>query len=60
VSDIEAAHAQLKERGVEVGEIQVLGENPRPQPHPLDNVGFCFFEDPDGNAWGVQQISARG
>jgi hypothetical protein len=26
----------------------------------LDNVGFVFFEDPDGNSWGVQQISARG
>ena len=26
----------------------------------LDNVGFLFFEDPDGNAWAVQQISARG
>jgi catechol 2,3-dioxygenase-like lactoylglutathione lyase family enzyme len=40
--------------------IQVLGENPTPQPDPLDNVGFVFFGDPDGNGWGVQQISARG
>ena len=60
VSDIHAAHAQLTERGVEVSEIQVLGENPRPQPDPLDNVGFVFFSDPDGNGWAVQQISARG
>ena len=59
VRDLEAARAQLLERGVEVGEIQVVGENPRPQPHPLDNVGFLFFRDPDGNGWGVQQISAR-
>jgi len=59
VADLEAARAQLLERGVAVGDIQILGENPRPQPHPLDNVGFVFFEDPDGNAWGVQQISAR-
>lgn len=29
-------------------------------PHPLDNVGFVFFRDPDGNKWSVQQISARG
>jgi catechol 2,3-dioxygenase-like lactoylglutathione lyase family enzyme len=35
------------------------GANPTPQPDPLDNVGFCFFADPDGNAWAVQQISAR-
>ena len=26
----------------------------------LDNVGFVFFSDPDGNGWAVQQISARG
>jgi catechol 2,3-dioxygenase-like lactoylglutathione lyase family enzyme len=60
VSDIRAARAQLAQRGVEVGEIQVLGENPTPQPDPLDNVGFMFFSDPDGNGWAVQQISARG
>jgi catechol 2,3-dioxygenase-like lactoylglutathione lyase family enzyme len=60
VPDIHAARAQLGERGVEVGEIQVMGENPRPQPDPLDNVGFVFFSDPDGNGWAVQQISARG
>ena len=60
VPDLEAARAELVERGVEVSEIQVLGESPTPQPHPLDNVGFVFFADPDGNAWGVQQISARG
>ena len=59
VSDIDAARAQLAKRGVEVGEIQVLGENPTPQPDPLDNVGFVFFSDPDGNEWAVQQISAR-
>jgi catechol 2,3-dioxygenase-like lactoylglutathione lyase family enzyme len=60
VSDIHAAHAQLAQRGVEVSEVQVLGESPTPQPDPLDNVGFVFFGDPDGNQWAVQQISARG
>ena len=60
VADIEAARAELLGRGVEVGEVQVLGESPRPQPHPLDNVGFLFFRDPDGNGWAVQQISSRG
>jgi hypothetical protein len=39
----------------------VIGEGiVPPQPDPLDNVGFVFFSDPDGNAWAVQQISARG
>jgi catechol 2,3-dioxygenase-like lactoylglutathione lyase family enzyme len=60
VPDITAARAELVARGVEVSEVQVLGENPNPVPHPLDNVGFVFFADPDGNAWAVQQISARG
>ncbi|WP_306209264.1 VOC family protein [Actinoplanes sp. RD1] len=59
VPDITKAHAELVERGVEVSDVQVLGENPKPMPHPLDNVGFVFFDDPDGNSWAVQQISAR-
>ena len=60
VADVRAAREQLVERGVDVSELRVLGENPRPQPDELDNVGFVFFEDPDGNAWAVQQISSRG
>jgi catechol 2,3-dioxygenase-like lactoylglutathione lyase family enzyme len=60
VPDIHKARAQLVERGVQVSEVQVLGENPQPEPDPLDNVGFVFFSDPDGNGWAVQQISARG
>lgn len=59
VPDVEAAREELLGRGVDVGEVTVLGENPRPVPHPLDNVGFVFFDDPDGNSWGVQQISSR-
>ena len=59
VPDIRAAREELVGRGVEVSELQVLGENRRPQPDPLDNVGFVFFHDPDGNAWAVQQISSR-
>ncbi|MBF6329133.1 VOC family protein [Nocardia transvalensis] len=59
VPDIRRARAELAERGVTVSEVQVIGENPRPVPDPLDNVGFCFFDDPDGNSWAVQQISSR-
>ncbi|MCX4385948.1 VOC family protein [Micromonospora peucetia] len=59
VPDLRRARAELVERGVEVSEIQVIGENPRPVPDPLDNVGFVHFADPDGNAWSVQQISDR-
>jgi catechol 2,3-dioxygenase-like lactoylglutathione lyase family enzyme len=59
VPDVRAAREHLLERGVEVSDVQVLGESPTPQPDPLDNVGFVFFGDPDGNAWAVQQISSR-
>jgi catechol 2,3-dioxygenase-like lactoylglutathione lyase family enzyme len=63
VKDIYAARAQLAERGVEVGEVQVLGasgSHPVRDEDDLDNVGFVFFDDPDGNGWAVQQISTRG
>jgi catechol 2,3-dioxygenase-like lactoylglutathione lyase family enzyme len=60
VPDVHAARAHLVGRGVEVSEVQVLGENPHPEGDPLDNVGFVFFSDPDGNEWAVQQISTRG
>jgi catechol 2,3-dioxygenase-like lactoylglutathione lyase family enzyme len=59
VPDIHQARAELAEHGVPVSEVQVVGENPRPVPQPLDNVGFVFFADPDGNGWAVQQISSR-
>jgi catechol 2,3-dioxygenase-like lactoylglutathione lyase family enzyme len=60
VSDIKAAYAELVSRGVAVSEVQVLGENPHPVADPLDNVGFVFFADPDGNGWAVQQCPGRG
>lgn len=62
VSDIRAAHALLAERGVEVGEVQVFEAGaPRParEGDALDYAGFVFFNDPDGNGWALQQISAR-
>jgi hypothetical protein len=62
VSDITAARAQLVERGVEVSEVQGSdGDTSRMTRggEVLDNVGFVFFSDPDGNGWVVQQISAR-
>jgi catechol 2,3-dioxygenase-like lactoylglutathione lyase family enzyme len=62
VNDVHAARAQLVERGVEVSEVQVLGvDAPRPAraDDDLNNVGFIFFNDPDGNGWAVQQITAR-
>src|SRR5438093_12234982 len=48
VSDIEAARAQLVERGAEVSEVQ-----------DFDWGRFVFFSDPDGNRWSVQELPAR-
>lgn len=48
VSDIEAAHAELVERGVDASEVQ-----------NFDWGSFVFFSDPDGNGWSVQQLPAR-
>jgi catechol 2,3-dioxygenase-like lactoylglutathione lyase family enzyme len=62
VSNIHKARAHLVERGVEVSEIQVAGPSgfrPGREGDALDNVGFVFFSDPDGNGWAVQQISTR-
>jgi catechol 2,3-dioxygenase-like lactoylglutathione lyase family enzyme len=59
VKDLPKAHAQLLERGVDAGDIQVHGMGAWDGKADLDNVGFVHFADPDGNAWAVQQISSR-
>jgi predicted enzyme related to lactoylglutathione lyase len=48
VSDINAARAELAERGVEVSPVQ-----------EFDWGSFVFFLDPDGNGWAVQQLPPR-
>ncbi|PNY80969.1 VOC family protein [Deinococcus koreensis] len=62
VRDVRAARDELLARGVQVGEIQVMG-GPAPRPatpdEALNFVGFLTFQDPDGNGWAVQQIDAR-
>ena len=60
VSDIEAAHAELVERGVEVSDIQHFdGRDWRPGGSG-DWNSFVFFSDPDGNGWAVQKGPGRG
>ena len=49
VPDVEAARAQLVERGVEVSEVQEFAWG-----------SFVFFGDPDGNGWALQQLPGRG
>jgi predicted enzyme related to lactoylglutathione lyase len=59
VSDIDAAHAQLVERGVDVGEtfhFESGKRMPGPDPERRDYGSFLSFSDPDGNSWVVQEV----
>jgi catechol 2,3-dioxygenase-like lactoylglutathione lyase family enzyme len=49
VADADAAHADLKGRGVEVSDVQDF---------PWGR--FVFFADPDGNRWAVQELQRQG
>jgi catechol 2,3-dioxygenase-like lactoylglutathione lyase family enzyme len=58
VTDIEAAHAELIERGVPAGEpfhFQDGAQQPGPDPQRGDYNSFLTFDDPDGNNWMVQE-----
>jgi len=60
VSDIEAANAELVERGVDVSEIYHFESGqrkPGPDPQRQDYDSFLSFSDPDGNSWVVQEVS---
>jgi catechol 2,3-dioxygenase-like lactoylglutathione lyase family enzyme len=64
VSDIEAARAELVSRGIDVSEVfhragpgkpPVSGRNPERRSYS----SFATFNDPDGNAWLLQEVTAR-
>ena len=70
VDDIDAARNDLIARGVEVSEVFHFAggpfnntlENPRVSgrdPEGRSYFSFASFEDPDGNSWLLQEISAR-
>jgi catechol 2,3-dioxygenase-like lactoylglutathione lyase family enzyme len=65
VSDIVAAHAELIGHGVEASDIwhgppfPVEARQPGPDPERASYGSFCAFTDPDGNAWLVQEVTAR-
>ena len=48
VADVDAARAELLERGVAASEVQVF-----------DWGRFVFVADPDGNGWALQEIGPR-
>jgi predicted enzyme related to lactoylglutathione lyase len=58
VYDIEAARAELVERGGEVSEIRHMtqgGWMPGVDPEHTDYSSFADFNDPDGNSWVLQE-----
>jgi len=63
VSDIEAARAELLDRGVEVSELfHRVGSEARqsgPDPERRSYASRASFRDPDGNGWLLQEVTAR-
>ena len=70
VADIEAARAELVNRGVEVSEVfhdaggvfhhaGTAGRVSGPAPDHTSYGSFAAFSDPDGNGWFVQEVTTR-
>ena len=64
VSDIEAARAELVDRGVDVSEVfhrAGPGKAPLSGQHPerRSYSSFATFSDPDGNEWLLQEVTVR-
>ena len=64
VSDIVTARAELVDRGVKVSEVfhrAGPGKPPisGPNPERRSYSSFATFDDPDGNTWVLQEITAR-
>ena len=63
VSDIEAARAELADRGVDVSEVyHYAGSEGRvsgPDPERRSYVSWASFSDPVGNSWLLQEVTAR-
>jgi catechol 2,3-dioxygenase-like lactoylglutathione lyase family enzyme len=63
VSDIEMAHAELAKRGVKISEIFHRGDGPGrvngPHPERRSYASLASFNDPDGNTWLLQEVTAR-
>jgi catechol 2,3-dioxygenase-like lactoylglutathione lyase family enzyme len=65
VSDIEAAHKELVSRGLNASEVfhgspfSPAGRISGPDPERQSYRSYVAFEDPDGNAWIVQEVTRR-
>jgi catechol 2,3-dioxygenase-like lactoylglutathione lyase family enzyme len=67
VSDIDAARAELIERGVDVSEVfhgvafsaDGQGREPGPDPERKSYFSYASFSDPDGNEFLLQEVTTR-
>ena len=65
VSDFEAAHKELVARGINASELfhgspfSPAGRISGPDPERQSYRSYVSFEDPDGNAWIVQEVTRR-
>ena len=65
VSDIEAAHAELVGRSIEVSDIwhgppfPVEARQPGPDPARTGYGSFCSVSEPDGKTWLAQEVTTR-
>ncbi len=70
VSDVDAARAELVERGIDVSEVfhdaggvfphpGTEGRVPGPDPERRSYESFASFSDPDGNGWVLQELTTR-
>jgi hypothetical protein len=65
VSDIEAAHEELLAWGINASEVfhgspfSPAGRITVPDPERQSYHSYVSFEDPDGNAWTVQEVTRR-
>lgn len=62
VSDIDAARAELAERGADLSDVfhfEAGGQMPGHDPERRDYGSFLSFSDPDGNSWLIQEVRTR-
>ena len=65
VTDIEAAHREFVARGINASEVfhgspfSPAGRISGPDPERQSYRSYIAFEDPDGNAWIVQEVTRR-
>jgi catechol 2,3-dioxygenase-like lactoylglutathione lyase family enzyme len=55
VSDLDAAQAELADRGVEVSPVVHFEEGRQVEGRGEEWNSFVFFQDPDGNNWALQE-----